>query len=93
MELVRFQSVRKDYGHRPILEDVSFRIGEGDKLGVIGANGAGKTTIVRLLLDVFEIATGRHILSTRWYDGATYFNQYTVFIIFGYRLTNLAMPD
>ena len=49
--------------------------------------------IVRLLLDVFEIATGRHILSTRWYDGATYFNQYTVFIIFGYRLTNLAMPD
>ncbi|MBI5289750.1 MAG: ABC-F family ATP-binding cassette domain-containing protein [Chloroflexi bacterium] len=50
MELLRFQNVSKDYGHRPVLDDVTFRLGAGDKAGLIGANGAGKTTILRLLL-------------------------------------------
>ncbi|HEY8173485.1 MAG TPA: ABC-F family ATP-binding cassette domain-containing protein [Dehalococcoidia bacterium] len=49
MELLRFANVRKDYGHREVLHDVSFRIGESDKLGLIGPNGAGKTSILRLL--------------------------------------------
>jgi ATP-binding cassette subfamily F protein 3 len=50
MELLRFHGVSKDYGYRPVLRDVSFRISAGQKLGLIGANGAGKTTIVNLLL-------------------------------------------
>ncbi len=50
MELVRFQNVRKDYGHGPVLRDVTFRIGAGEKTGLIGANGSGKTTMLRLLL-------------------------------------------
>jgi ATP-binding cassette subfamily F protein 3 len=58
MELIRFQSVRKDYGHRPVLEDVSFRITSGQKAGVIGANGAGKTTIVRILMGEEEPSGG-----------------------------------
>jgi len=50
MELIRFQNVQRDYGHREVLSDVSFRINAGDKIGLIGPNGAGKTSIVRILI-------------------------------------------
>jgi ATPase subunit of ABC transporter with duplicated ATPase domains len=49
MELLRFANVRKDYGHRLVLRDVSFKISDGQKIGMIGANGAGKTSILRLI--------------------------------------------
>ncbi len=49
MELIRFQNVRMDYGHREVLSDVSFRINAGEKAGLIGPNGAGKTSIARLI--------------------------------------------
>ena len=49
MEILRFANVRKDYGHRLVLRDVSFRINAGQKAGLIGANGAGKTSIIRLI--------------------------------------------
>lgn len=38
------------YGDRPIVHDFSTRIMRGDKIGIIGANGTGKTTLMRLLL-------------------------------------------
>jgi hypothetical protein len=47
--------------------------------------------LVRLLLDVFEIGSGRHILSTRWHDGHAYFNQYVVLLVFSFRTTNLTV--
>lgn len=34
---------------RPLLNDVSFRIGEGVKAALVGPNGAGKTTLLRLI--------------------------------------------
>jgi ATP-binding cassette subfamily F protein 3 len=49
MELLRFHNVRKAYGHLPVLLDVSFQVMAGRKLGLIGPNGSGKTSILRLL--------------------------------------------
>jgi hypothetical protein len=46
-------------------------------------------SMVRLLLDIYEAASGRHILTTRWYEGSAYFNQYTLMIIIGFRSTDL----
>jgi len=43
-------NVWKKIGHNVIVNDVSFNLCEGDILGVIGANGAGKTTMIKLLL-------------------------------------------
>ena len=50
MELVRFQNVVKDYGHVAVLEDVSFKVSSGQKVGLVGPNGSGKTSILRMLV-------------------------------------------
>ncbi len=44
---------------RVLLEDVTWRIGPGDRIGVVGVNGSGKTTLMRLLLGQVEPAAGR----------------------------------
>jgi ABC-2 type transport system ATP-binding protein/lipopolysaccharide transport system ATP-binding protein len=41
------------------LENVSFTLGDGDRLGLIGPNGAGKTTLIRVLSDVYQPTSGR----------------------------------
>lgn len=48
--LITFDRVTLGYGRRPVLTDLSFRIAEGDFLGLVGPNGAGKTTILRAIL-------------------------------------------
>ena len=37
------------YGGPPVVKDVSFRVGEGEKLCILGPNGCGKTTLLRAL--------------------------------------------
>ena len=48
MALLTFDRVRKSYGAKPLLDDVSFVVEADEKVAVIGANGAGKTTLLRL---------------------------------------------
>ena len=49
--MIQFENVSFSYdGERPILENVSFTIQKGETVGLIGANGAGKSTIMKLLL-------------------------------------------
>ena len=60
---VEFEQVSFSQGGRPILEDVSFRLNAGGKLGIVGASGAGKSTIVRLLIRLFEPDGGRITLN------------------------------
>ena len=48
MAILTFDAVHKDYGTKPLLDDVSFTVEADEKVGVIGANGAGKTTLLRL---------------------------------------------
>lgn len=50
MEEVAFEHVTFGYEEKPVLYDVSFSIRKGDKVAVVGASGAGKTTIMDLFL-------------------------------------------
>jgi ATP-binding cassette subfamily F protein uup len=47
--LVNLERVHKAYGIRPLLADVSLGVGEGERIGVVGRNGDGKTTLLRVL--------------------------------------------
>jgi ABC-2 type transport system ATP-binding protein len=40
------------------LDDVSFSLGQGDRLGLVGHNGAGKTTLIRVLAGIYEPTRG-----------------------------------
>ncbi len=48
------EGVSKSYGDRIIIRDFSLRIQRGDRIGVVGANGTGKTTLVKLLTGEIE---------------------------------------
>ncbi len=41
------------------LDDITLRLGEGDRIGIIGANGAGKSTLLRVLAGVYQPTAGR----------------------------------
>lgn len=47
--LFRFSDIFKSYGGNEILRGVSFQVNPGEKVGLVGRNGAGKTTVFRLL--------------------------------------------
>jgi len=63
MQLASLQNVSKVYGAQTVLRDVSFRISSGQKLGLIGPNGSGKTTILRILLGIEEPNAGTAVLT------------------------------
>ena len=57
--MVRVEGVTFGYDARPVLEDVSLDIGAADYLAIIGPNGGGKTTLVKLVLGLLEPWSGR----------------------------------
>jgi ATP-binding cassette subfamily F protein uup len=57
--LVNLERVSKSYGVRPILDQVSLGVGEGQRIGVVGRNGDGKTTLLRILAGREEPDGGR----------------------------------
>lgn len=57
---IRFEHVTFGYvPGQPVLRDVSFEIAPGQRVGIVGATGSGKTTIVSLLLRFYDIQEGR----------------------------------
>jgi ATP-binding cassette subfamily B protein len=51
---LRFSGVHFSHGDSPVLQDVSFEVPAGTTLGILGASGSGKTTIVELLLRLYD---------------------------------------
>ena len=66
MALLALESVRKNFGTKPLLENVSFGLEDGEKMGIIGVNGSGKTTLLRIIAGAEPPDGGRvHVASGR----------------------------
>ena len=56
---VNLESVSKSYGTTAVLDSVSLGIGEGERIGVVGRNGDGKSTLLRLIIGLETPDSGR----------------------------------
>ena len=61
--LLNLERVSKAYGVRPLLTDVSLGIAAGERIGIVGRNGDGKTTLLEVMTGLEEPDTGRVSMS------------------------------
>ena len=56
--MLSIQNVKKQFGHRPVLRDVSLKIKDCELLGLVGPNGSGKSTLLRIVVRVVSCDGG-----------------------------------
>lgn len=61
MNILNIEHISKIYGEKVIFDDVSYGIHQGEKIGVIGINGTGKTTLLRIIAGLEEPDEGQII--------------------------------
>ena len=59
--LISCQALTKSYGGAPVLKDIDLDIGAGRIVGLLGPNGTGKTTLIKLLCGLLQPTAGRVI--------------------------------
>ena len=61
---IRFTSIRKAFGSKRVLDDVSFQVEEGEVFFIIGASGVGKSVLIKHLIGLLAADEGEI-----WLDG------------------------
>lgn len=61
MNILNIEHVSKIFGEKVIFDDVSYGIHQGDKIGIIGINGTGKSTILKIIAGLEELDEGQVI--------------------------------
>ena len=59
MNILNVENVTKAYMSRPVLDSVSVGINDTDKIGVVGTNGTGKSTLLSIVAGVIEPDSGQ----------------------------------
>jgi ABC-2 type transport system ATP-binding protein len=62
------KGIYKSFGEKKVLKDVAFSVSGGQALGLLGRNGAGKTTMIRIIMDVFGADAGSVLLDGKPID-------------------------
>ena len=71
---LKLENITKSFSKTKVLHDVSFTINKGKALGFLGRNGSGKTTTIRILMDLFGADSGNILLN----DEPFYVNNHSV---------------
>jgi ATP-binding cassette subfamily F protein uup len=64
MNIISLEAVSKNYGSKPLFEGVTLGLDEGEKVGLIGLNGSGKSTFLRIVAGHEPPDTGRAIIAS-----------------------------
>jgi ATPase subunit of ABC transporter with duplicated ATPase domains len=56
----------KSFGNKNLIKDIKFSVDDGEKVGIIGGNGVGKSTLVKMLVDILKPDAG----SVKWAEKA-----------------------
>lgn len=65
VEAIELEGIGFTYEREPVLHDVSFRIGPGDWVALVGPSGGGKTTLATIVAGLLEPTTGAHRVNGR----------------------------
>lgn len=65
MNVLSIENISKGYSDKTLFENVSLGIGDGDKIGLIGINGTGKSTLLKIIAGVETADTGKIIVGNR----------------------------
>lgn len=63
-KILELKDITAGYDHQPVLKHVNFEICEGDFIGIIGPNGGGKTTLLKVILGLLKPFSGEIIYHT-----------------------------
>lgn len=66
--ILELRNIEKSFGEKKVLTGVSFKAEGGKAFGLLGRNGAGKTTSIRILMDVFPANSGEVLLDGKPID-------------------------
>jgi len=80
-EVLEVENISKSYDGEKVFEDVTFKIDPNQKIAIIGANGVGKTTLIKIIMGELEPDSG----SYKWGEtiSSSYFPQNTTDIVVG----------
>lgn len=65
MSLVEFKNVNKNFGNKIVLQNVNLKIEKGKIYGLLGPNGSGKTTIIKLINDLLTQSSGEILINNK----------------------------
>lgn len=63
MELLKVENLSKSYGKKQVLKNISFTINEGRIVGLLGKNGTGKSTLIKLINDLLTVDSGEILVN------------------------------
>ncbi|MHB1394134.1 MAG: ABC-F family ATP-binding cassette domain-containing protein [Clostridia bacterium] len=61
MNLISIENITKSYSEKILLDEISLGINDGDKIGIVGVNGVGKSTLLKIITGIEKPETGRII--------------------------------
>lgn len=65
--MLEVKNIKKEFNQKLVVNDVSFLVNSGEILGLLGKNGAGKSTIFRLILNIIDPEEGQILLNGKKY--------------------------
>ncbi len=65
MQAIELKEVFAGYDNVPVLKDISLKVGAGEFLGIIGPNGTGKSTLLRIMSSTLDISKGELLINEK----------------------------